>query len=100
MPEAIDIDLDGDGPFMMPLCTALAVKSLGEFTVFRFATVCGRHVLVTVTEPVAVAVGAIAGVPRPAPSREHVADASRAREPANRLGGLIAMIRRRRAPVP
>jgi hypothetical protein len=50
VPEPVDLDLEGDGPFALPLCTSVEVKQLGPLTVLRFKTVCDRHVIVTLAE--------------------------------------------------
>lgn len=44
-PEPIEIALDGDGPFQLPLCTDLAAVAIGEsLAILQFETLDGQRV--------------------------------------------------------
>lgn len=61
-PEPIEITLDGDGPFQLPLCTDLAGIALGEsFAILQFETAEGQRVDIPVPAGFLVELETIAG---------------------------------------
>ena len=61
-PEPIEIKLDGDGPFQLPLCTDLAGIAIGEtFAILQFETSEGQRVDIPVPAGFLVELEQIAG---------------------------------------
>lgn len=57
-PDPIEIPLEGDGPFQLPICTDLKEIALGEsLAVLRFETIDGQRVDIPVPIGMLVEIG-------------------------------------------
>lgn len=58
MPDPIEIPLEGDGPFQLPICTDLKEIALGEsLAVLRFETIDGQRVDIPIPIGMLVEIG-------------------------------------------